>query len=76
MHLLNLFSVYLLIGVLVGVFNYVATWRAFRRTGRTRELPGDLLERSVCHHALAWPETALWCALGLLSMLFFARKQK
>ena len=76
MHLLNLCSVYLLIGVVVGMFNYVATWRAYRRAGRANELPVHFLERSVCHHALTWPETAFWCVLCLVVMVLVPRKQR
>ena len=76
MHLLNLFLIYVLVGTLVGVCNYVVAWREFRRAGRSGELPGNLLEQSVCYHAFAWPETAFWCVLCLLSMIFFVRRQK
>ena len=75
MFLCNLLLTYLLIGALVGVLNYVVTWRAFRRAGRSGELPDDLLERSVCWHAMAWPSPAFWCALLLLTMVLFPKRR-
>ena len=76
MNLLHVLSAYLLIGVMFGVLNYVVTWRAFRREGRQGELPGNLLELSVCRQALGWPETALWGILLLVACVFFERKHK
>lgn len=76
MSLCNLLLGYLLIGAVIGVLNYVVTWRAFRRAGRGDELPKYLLEKSVCWHAVAWPSLAFWCVLLLLTMAVFPKRHK
>lgn len=76
MLLCNVLLIYLLIGAVFGLANYVVTWRAFRRENRCDELPGDLLERSVCWHAVAWPSLAFWGVLLLLTMAVFPKRHK
>ncbi len=76
MILYDLLLTYLLIGAVFGVVNYVVTWRAFHREGRRDELPGDLLERSVCRYALTWPSLAFWCVLLVLTILLFPKRHR
>ena len=76
MVLCNLLLTYLLVGVVFGVVSYVFTWRAFRQAGRSSELAGNLLEKSVCWHAVAWPSPAFWCLLLLLVSIWFPKQHK
>ena len=71
---LNYLLVYLLIGAVLGVANYIVMWRAFRRSGRCHELPKYLLERSVCWHAVAWPSLVFWGVFLLLTMAIFPKR--
>ncbi len=76
MFLCNILFSYLLVGAMIGVVNYVAMWRAFRREGRCGELPGWLLEKSVCWHAVAWPSLVFWWVLLLLTVAVFPKRHK